>query len=587
MAKETNNLQDHAIVIQDLVVDYGESIAVNKSNITINKGELVTLLGPSGCGKSTTLNAVAGLLTATSGKIYFNGKNITKLSPRERNIGLVFQSYALYPHLTVYQNISFPLQQSKEFADSVFRFNDEIDEEVLLYKHSLIDGNQNELKELFKLSKKFEIFDSNYRKEIKETKFKTKSNITAAKEAPKLSNDNHNAQIKSYSDEILKEIEEYDLRIKDINAEIKIIKSAGGNEKEITSLEKVISKIEKLKENILSGYDERIEKINNSKENKFKSLSEDKERIIRECKEWQTETLNKLNNDYKEKASVLRKKSVEAKNQIKKLVGGIKLNPEQKEHVRAIESKKKNYFYEIDKAVREVSEKVGITNHLNKKPTQLSGGQQQRVAISRALVKKPEILLLDEPLSNLDAKMRISTREWIRNLQQSLGITTIFVTHDQEEAMSISDKVVCMSDGYVEQIAEPMDIYHNPATKFVAGFLGMPEMNFFNEGNIHNKLETKLKLKNVSFGIRPEHIRLKDEKRTGETALLSLRGKVILVEALGREQLITLTVGEQKIKMFAESQKINEGDTVDIILRKGKLYAFDEKAKNKKTIGRY
>ncbi|WP_373438630.1 ABC transporter ATP-binding protein, partial [Metamycoplasma equirhinis] len=137
---------------------------------------------------------------------------------------------------------------------------------------------------------------------------------------------------------------------------------------------------------------------------------------------------------------------------------------------------------------------VEITKNLAKRPTQLSGGQQQRVAIARAIVKKPKILLLDEPLSNLDAKLRISTRKWIRSIQQELGITTVFVTHDQEEAMSISDKIVCMSTAQVQQIGSPMELYLKPKNEFVARFLGMPEMTIF---------EAKIEDENITYDGKP------------------------------------------------------------------------------------
>ncbi|WP_373422586.1 ABC transporter ATP-binding protein [Mycoplasma zalophi] len=130
----------------------------------------------------------------------------------------------------------------------------------------------------------------------------------------------------------------------------------------------------------------------------------------------------------------------------------------------------------INRDVLEVARRVDITKNLIKRPTQLSGGQQQRVAIARAIVKKPKILLLDEPLSNLDAKLRISTRKWIRDLQRESGITTVFVTHDQEEAMSISDRIICMSTALVQQLGTPMELYEKPKNEFVAKFLGMPEM---------------------------------------------------------------------------------------------------------------
>ena len=273
-----------------------EVVAVNDMTITIPDGKLVGLLGPSGCGKSTTLYMICGLQKATGGQIFFGKDDVTNLTPENRGVGLVFQNYALYPHLTVKQNILFPLQNLK--------------------------GED-------KLSK----------------------------------------------DEMLK---------------------------------------------------------------------------------------------------------------------------------RAID----------------VARLVQIDNLLDRKPSELSGGQQQRVAIARALVKMPRVLLLDEPLSNLDARLRLQTREEIRRIQRETKITTVFVTHDQEEAMSISDEIVIMKLGVVQQIGKPQDVYDSPANLFVAKFLGTPPINVFS-GCVKNEkvyigrdmiMDAKgVEDQEVWVGIRPEGFVL-DEK---------------------------------------------------------------------------
>ena len=232
-----------------------EVTAVNDFNLTIPDGSLVGLLGPSGCGKSTTLHLISGLLTPTDGRILFGEDDVTGLPPENRGIGLVFQNYALYPHLTVKQNILFPLENLK---------------------------------------------------------------------------------------------------------------------------------------------------------------------------------------------------------------GKEKLSKQQM----------------LDKAM-EAAGMVQIEDLMDRKPAELSGGQQQRVAIARALVKMPRVLLLDEPLSNLDARLRLQTREEIRRIQQETRITTIFVTHDQEEAMSISDLIVVMKEGIVQQTGKPQEVYDNPKNLFVARFLGNPQINIF------------------------------------------------------------------------------------------------------------
>ncbi len=240
----------------------GDVTAVKDFSLRIPDGALVGLLGPSGCGKSTTLNLLSGLLTPTGGRIYFGEEEVTRLPPEHRGVGLVFQNYALYPHMTVQQNITFPLENRK------------------------------------------------------------------------------------------------------------------GKDK-------------------------------------------------------------------------LTKKEM------------------------------------ADKAL-EAAKLVQIQDLMDRKPKELSGGQQQRVAIARALVKMPGVLLLDEPLSNLDARLRLQTREEIRRIQRSTGITTIFVTHDQEEAMSISDLIVVMKEGVIQQTGKPQQVYDDPANLFVARFLGTPPIHVF-DASVKNK----------------------------------------------------------------------------------------------------
>ena len=266
-----------------------EVIAVNNFNIEIPDGKLIGLLGPSGGGKSTALTLISGLIEPTSGKIFFGDDDVTHLPPENRGVGLVFQSYALYPHLTVKQNIMFPLQNLK-----------------------------------------------------------------------------------------------------------------GG------------------------------------------------ERPSRE---------------------------------------------------------------EMERRVLEAARLVQIEALMDRKPGEMSGGQQQRVAIARAVVKMPKVLLLDEPLSNLDARLRLQTREEIRRIQRDTGITTVFVTHDQEEAMSISDMIVVMKDGVVQQIGRPQDVYDSPVNLFVSKFLGTPPINVFEGkvggGRLHIGGEAVLDVPgapdgSVFVGIRPE-----------------------------------------------------------------------------------
>lgn len=331
-------------------------VAVDNFTFEIPDGKLIGLLGPSGCGKSTTLNMICGLEKPTGGKIFFGEDDVTELPPENRGVGMVFQNYALYPHLTVRQNILFPLENLKGKA---------------------------------RLSKE-----------------------------------------------------------------------------------------------------------------------------------------------------------------------------------------------EMHKRADEVADLVQIGELMDRKPSELSGGQQQRVAIARALVKMPRVLLLDEPLSNLDARLRLQTREEIRKIQSTTKITTIFVTHDQDEAMSISDQIVVMKDGILQQIGQPQDVYDNPANLFVAKFLGTPPINVF-KGNVKNGTlyigkDAVLAAENVPdqevlIGVRPEGF-VPDENGP-------LCCRLNRVEVMGRDISIVSTHSASenpavRAIINADYKVAASADTVRFSLKPHKVFIF-------------
>ena len=334
-------------------------VAVDHINIDVPDGKLIGLLGPSGCGKSTTLYMIAGLHLPTDGKIMFGDRDVTHLPPEKRGIGLVFQNYALYPHLSVAENIMFPLLSRKE--------------------------------------------------------------------------------------------------------------------------------------------------------------------------------------------------------------------PKQQAYEKALE----------------MAKLVGIEDYMDRKPSQLSGGQQQRVAIARALVKMPEVLLLDEPLSNLDARLRLQTREEIKRIQRTTGITTIFVTHDQEEAMSISDEIVVMNFGVVQQIGVPQDVYNEPINEFVAKFLGTPPINIveakYNDGHVNfgtqefvDSLETSLGVEyteSVHLGFRPEFFRIEEDGK--------YQMDVEFVEYIGRDKTVIFRlpgIPNQTFKCIVPSGILVEpGNSYKFSLTR--YYIFDDQGR--------
>jgi multiple sugar transport system ATP-binding protein len=257
------------------------------------------------------------------------------------------------------------------------------------------------------------------------------------------------------------------------------------------------------------------------------------------------------------------------------------LFPLQNLHVPKDEAKQRTF---------DMAKLVGLEEMLDRKPKELSGGQQQRVAIARALVKKPRVLLLDEPLSNLDARLRLQTREEIKRIQRETGITTVFVTHDQEEAMSISDEIVVMKDGVIQQMGQPQDVYDLPDNLFVAKFLGSPQINIF-EGCIENGkvvidgmpvADTKLPDQKVSIGIRPEGFIVDKTKQS------PFKFEIDLVETIGRDTTLIIEVTSEEssildkktFKAIVEAEnRIRPKDVVHFLVKPGKIHLFDLEGK--------
>lgn len=343
------------VVLQNIDKKFGSKSVIQNMDLEINSGELLALIGPSGCGKSTTLFMVSGLETVSGGKIMFGDQDVTNLSADKRDIGLVFQNYALYPHYTVLENVMFPL-----------------------------------------LTKK---------------------------------------------------------------------------------VDKKIAREEALK----------------------------------------------------------------------------------------------------------VIEVVNLMEHVDKKPGQLSGGQQQRVAIARAIVKKPKVLLLDEPLSNLDAKLKAQTIIEIREIQRKFGITTIFVTHDQQEALAVSDRIAILNEGKIVQIDKPNELYRNPKTSYVASFIGSPSINLreckITNGQIEGfdvLINEKLNVADgvYEIGIRPESFTI-NEKSNFEII-------PTFTEILGRDILVHTTVLDEPLHIIIRNSGANQShETLKLSVAKQDILIFDKDTKER------
>jgi len=514
------------------------TVAVDHMDITIPSGKLVGLLGPSGCGKSTTLYMIAGLLDPTEGKIFFGDEDITQLSPEQRGIGLVFQNYALYPHMTVKKNILFPLENMKLKETSINE----------AYKQAYLLESPKEAKVYYTYTTKLESLKNKFRRLEAEAKTAYQNEVALAKATYK---------------KTLKSLKE---------------------EKKDTSAVKLAHK-----ENLAS-----LKKGLQDKRAAFDAEYIEKKKAI--TPENINELLPLLKAKYKEVEEAFNAKKDEITKEVTENFSGskeelqaklsVEIDKVKPESVRLVhEAKETNYRKLMDERAVEMAKLVGIEDQLNKKPSQLSGGQQQRVAIARALVKKPRVLLLDEPLSNLDARLRLQTREEIKRIQRETGITTIFVTHDQEEAMSISDEIVLMNFGEEQQKGVPQHVYDEPNNLFVAKFLGTPPIGLYEaelkagkvsvDGKVvyENKSLSKEKDRTVVLGIRPEGYEL------NENGQLAVQPK--FVETIGRDLSLVSTHGHAitetfRIILSSDGFKIGNKKEIKFNVRKNKAFVFDK-----------
>ena len=604
-----------------------DTIAVKDLNFNVDDGTLVGLLGPSGCGKSTTLDMISGLQTPTSGEVWFGDQEVTNLSPEKRGIGLVFQNYALYPHMTIYKNIEFPLTNLQVEIPLVTFFDFTLNYEYEMKKRDVLDGILKSIDSLCKrigLNKKqFAIASS-----LEENKLNiivTLKNVAPANKNlfvdnfpkiidAKLTNVEEVQTSEALFDSTVRatvnkigEKETIDLTFKSrlgksfdlpkMDDTIRAIKEAIkpiGNPGEI-----VISRgkrgfdlVARVKSLLHSRLQECFNAIQNSAEMEdaryFVSnvVNLENQKFVRDFFKKHNLKITDMKLYYdKEHTKIyfkLHRTSTEtAKQVMDELAEKLELTDIVLDTAQAIAHRKLTKEERRD-IVYDTAKLVQVDEYLERKPNQLSGGQQQRVAIARALVKHPRVLLLDEPLSNLDARLRLQTREEIRRIQQETGITSVFVTHDQEEAMSISDKIVVMKLGEMQQMGAPQEVYNSPANLFVAQFLGTPPINVFKGAVKGEKIyvgedcvgEAKgIKDQEVSVAIRPEGFVLANEKDKdvlhAECEMIQVMGRDISVVA--KNELCTKPTFKA---IISADDKVSPGK-VALKVKPHKIFIFD------------
>ncbi len=411
------------IELRHINKSFANNVIVKDLNLYINENEFITLVGPSGCGKTTTLRMIGGFEDPDYGEIILDDVVINNVPAHQRPINTVFQRYALFPHLNVFDNVAFGLRNfSRIMAEIKTKCTRKYEQERNKLLHELDKKNISK-------EEKIEI-----KSRLKEIKIQIKNDISETK-----------------SNLIEKKLEEIELKYTPL----------------IEKLDEKIE-IEWNKDDVVKNAKERIKEIDNKialdiengiSEAKAKKTYEAELKELKKIATW--DELTKLE---KERKALLKDKSLEMKS------------------ARSLMMNKK----QIKEAVFDALKLVKLEGYEYRKIDQMSGGQQQRVAIARAIVNKPRILLLDEPLSALDLKLRQEMQYELKEMQRKLGITFIFVTHDQEEALTMSDTIVVMNQGVIQQIGKPEDIYNEPKNRFVANFIG--ESNIFDGVYLGNKV---------------------------------------------------------------------------------------------------
>ncbi len=491
----------------------GNVTAVHDFNLDIADQEFIVFVGPSGCGKSTTLRMVAGLEEISEGTVEIDGEIVNDLQPKDRYISMVFQNYALYPHLSVFDNIAFPLRLSKQK-----RMEDLTDK----------DREKDEAKAA-KLTAKVEALQAKVEAsgvEAKRHETVEYLNGQIAEKEAALAAENSPEAIAAAQEnpDVIKVTEQ----IEALKAEIVEMNERLSKEDDEDKATKLGDKIGK-KEVKMSKLEAKKHTLEKSKE--ALKLEKEIETLKRNLKlaEEPTEVEGELAIAQEDLAEV---------------------NDELASGQKAVYFKLSSD--EIYQKVTNVAETLGITEYLARKPRALSGGQRQRVAIGRAMVKDCKVLLMDEPLSNLDAKLRNQMRAEIILLREKINTTFIYVTHDQTEAMTLGDRIVVMKDGFIMQVGTPHEVFDTPDNLFVAEFIGAPKMNTFHcqlthEGKkyyVHpfgakievdgekGKLlaEKGVESQEVILGVRPEHI-----TRANSAAANAIKATIQVNEMMGSE----------------------------------------------------
>ena len=503
-----------SVILKDVKKIYDNHVvAVHDFNLEIKDKEFVVFVGPSGCGKSTTLRMVAGLEEISEGTVSIDGEIVNDLEPKDRNIAMVFQNYALYPHLSVFENMAFSLRLKRYLVKEPIMENgvqvQGIDEET-------IKKNEEEIEAL--KGRKQGVLDEQPKLIDRLQKERAVCEKQLGKAEAKLNKDEAKLKAKKASYEAKGQPLPEPFRLEEYV--VKQRKKVEDLRYEIESIDRRLANVEVNNQKLLQDFDQHIAQL--EEENARLKVTQ---------------------------VPLFKTKRVKM--------------PEQ----------------EIYDRVLAAAKTLGITQYLLRKPRALSGGQRQRVAIGRAMVRDSKVFLMDEPLSNLDAKLRNQMRAEIILLRKKIDSTFIYVTHDQTEAMTLGDRIVIMKDGYTQQVGTPQEVFDMPMNLFVATFIGAPQMNLFPAKLIRKGKEFSVELYGKSFpihgkkadsllaldaqsqditlGVRPEHMVLHQAKSKNALDL-----EILVNEMMGSEYHIHAQAPDEK-QVVIRVPSISLGEELD------------------------
>ncbi|MHA1205408.1 MAG: ABC transporter ATP-binding protein [Candidatus Heimdallarchaeaceae archaeon] len=536
-----------SVKYKNIGIAYDDFIAVRNIDLEIPDGEITTLLGPSGCGKTTLLRSLAGFVEPFEGQIFLGDKDVTLLPPQKRNTAMIFQNYALWPHMSIFGNVEYGLK---------LRLKEKIVFFIKIKKETISDlsfSSYGATKQLEKIAE----YIVDY---CKDKNTETCWNLT--------------------TEEVQQELNDPKIKLKNIKYVLKTLKKA---------IRDHYSYVVRELPDWLPETKTKEEKVKYRKPIYIMLYPLTRPFFIFHplTYKYVSETIEKEKKEYLKKHTSSVAKITWFLIKLWKYVR-LPFSESKKAYLDSKEKIDPDWAFRRKK-VFDALKMVHLEDQAYKNPPELSGGQQQRIALARAIVVEPDVLLCDEPLSNLDAKLRKELRTEIRSIIKKIGMTAVYVTHDQTEALAISDRIAVMNVGYIEQYGKPREVWDDPKTLFVAQFIGESTTlmgNYEGDGIVKLKGGEKIKIEvkeeidkgtELAIVVRPEDVSLKNIDGCFELEI-----EIHTIEYLGKEAKLTGLLKDGTILLIDVVEGLDKiiskivGDTIKVYINPNKLFVFKD-----------